>query len=75
VAEIDKKCYLLPDEDPEYRTCKHKSHVDKVMFGVLLQGQVGIHTQGNGGMARSTSCHSSNMSGRREALATAQPAR
>jgi hypothetical protein len=28
VAEIDKKCYLLPDEDPKYRTCKHKSHIE-----------------------------------------------
>ena len=36
VAEIDKKCYLLPDEDPEYRTCKHKSHIDKVMFGAAV---------------------------------------
>jgi hypothetical protein len=23
-------------EDPEYRTCKQKSHIDKVMFGAAV---------------------------------------
>jgi hypothetical protein len=54
VAEIDKKCYLLPDEDPEYRTCKHKSHIDKVMFWCCCcKAKLGSRLVA----ATTTSCH------------------
>ena len=76
VAEIDKKCYLLPMmKTPSTEPVSIKATLTKLCLVLLLQGQVGIRTQGNGGMARYTSCHSSNMSGRSEALAIAQPAR
>jgi hypothetical protein len=76
VAEIDKKCYLLPMmKTPSTEPVSIKATPIKLCLMLLLQGQVEFHTQGNGGMERSTSCHSSNMSGHREALSTAQPAR
>jgi hypothetical protein len=30
--QIDEKCYLMSDEEMPLRTCKHKPHIDKVMF-------------------------------------------
>eukprot|EP00956_Cyclotella_meneghiniana_P031532 scaffold83069_cov22-Cyclotella_meneghiniana.AAC.1 len=37
VQQIDEKYYLLPDEDVDlYRSCKHKSHIEKVMFGAAV---------------------------------------
>jgi hypothetical protein len=36
VDQIDEKFYLLPDEDTPYRSCKHKRHIEKVMFGAAV---------------------------------------
>eukprot|EP00956_Cyclotella_meneghiniana_P000520 scaffold571_cov34-Cyclotella_meneghiniana.AAC.2 len=38
VQRIDEKYYLLPDEEDVnlHRSCKHKSHIEKVMFGAAV---------------------------------------
>jgi hypothetical protein len=36
VDQIDEKFYLLPDKDTPYQSCKHKRHIQKVMFGAAV---------------------------------------
>jgi hypothetical protein len=36
VMMTNRRCYLLPDEKMIERRCKHKCHIDKVMFGAAL---------------------------------------
>ena len=36
IQPIDVKCYLLPHEKMEERSCKHESHIQKVMFGAAV---------------------------------------
>lgn len=36
VSQVDERFYLLPDEETPYRSCKHKSHIEKIMFGAAV---------------------------------------
>jgi hypothetical protein len=36
VQQVDERFILLPDEDTPYRCCKHKSHIEKIMFAAAV---------------------------------------